>query len=172
MSTDYQPVMFNAGACHMYVMYRNNNSHQMVLVTGRKPSWRTEWGQFDQGPHVLSNEGCYLLHIRNIHSFPKETQYFWRCLSFGEESVCQWNWSYLTKSSRHCDRVSDPGAPGKMDRLKLRFFWWTVYICGVGYPLLFRYPFGVMKLNNQFYNDWSLIGFRMDPKYILYFYLQ
>ena len=35
---------------------------------------------------------------------------------------------HLTNSSKPYVRVSDPGAPGKMDRLNLRFFWRRVYI--------------------------------------------
>ena len=36
---------------------------------------------------------------------------------------------HLTKSSRPYVRVSDPGAPGKMDRFMLRFFWKRLYHC-------------------------------------------
>ena len=35
---------------------------------------------------------------------------------------------HLTNSSRPYVKVIDPGAPGKMDRLNLRFFWRRMYV--------------------------------------------
>ena len=54
-----------------------------------------------------------------IHSFPKETQHLWSCLSLGEECMPV-NLELYIKTL--C-QGPDPGAPGKMDRLMLRFFW-------------------------------------------------
>ena len=61
-----------------------------------------------------------ILHT-TIHSFRKEMQHFWSCFLL-EKSVYQWIFCYKTYV-----RVSDPGASGKMDRLKLRFFSKRVY---------------------------------------------
>ena len=47
-------------------------------------------------------------------------------------SVCQWIYVYKSwHISRPYVRVSDPRAPGIMDRLKLRFFWKRVYEQGL-----------------------------------------
>ncbi len=63
-----------------------------------------------------------------LHSFSKETQIF---VPRHNEDVEGGYWITLRPSicpsicleSRPYVRVSDPGASGKMDRLKLRFFW-------------------------------------------------
>ncbi len=47
--------------------------------------------------------------------------FFWRRVYASETGVIY----------RPYVRVSDPGAPGKMDRLMLRFFWKRVYMCPV-----------------------------------------
>ena len=52
---------------------------------------------------------------------------FRSCLSFGEECMSV-NLGLYIISSRPYVRVSDPGAPEKMERLKLRFFWKRVYL--------------------------------------------
>ena len=38
-----------------------------------------------------------------------------------EKSVYQWIWGFTTKSSTPYVAVSDPGAPGNMDKLKLNY---------------------------------------------------
>ena len=64
--------------------------------------------------------------VNHLHSFPKETQHFLKCLSFGEECMPVKLELYTILAlliKTLYVRVSDPGAPGKMDRLMLRFFW-------------------------------------------------
>ena len=70
--------------------------------------------------------GNYLEYLQTIHSFPKETQHFWSCLSFGEECIQVNLHGVIHSYKNHQDPMSgwfpDPGAPGKMDRLMLFFF--------------------------------------------------
>ncbi len=57
--------------------------------------------------------------------FLKKRQFFDSCLSFGEEFIpvnLGLQIISTTKPSRPYVRVSDPGAQGKMERLKLHFF--------------------------------------------------
>ena len=84
----------------------------------------------DAIPYQL-NEASVISHKTEVRSSPKETQVY-MIVAFLLEKLYATGPGiiyHLKNSSRIYVRAIDPGpgAPGKMDRLNLRFFWRRVY---------------------------------------------